>query len=765
MKTIFKIAKTELQVLFYSPVAWLILIIFSFQLGAIFTGGFDFLVKINITMKQPLSNVTFNSFGSAFNGLFVKMQGYLYLYIPLLTMSIMSRELGSGSIKLLYSSPISNRQIILGKYVALMAFGLVMIGIVSIFCLFTIITVDHPDIPYLLTGLFGLYLLICAYAAIGLFMSSLTTYNVVAALGTLCIFGLLAYVKGVGQDIALVRDVTYWLAITGRSDTFIAGMITSEDVLYFLIVIALFLAFTIIKLHSGRQKNKWITVLGRYLTVFLVAIILGYFSAQPSFKAYYDATRAKVNTLTKSSQEVMSKLDGGFTITTYSNMLDPTGYTALPIGYKNDVSSFNQYIRFKPEIKLNYKYYYEPTENPMLDRMYPKLNAKQRLDTLIKLNNWNFDIVPYSNLKNEVSLKEENFRFVRVLERENGQKTFLRIFDDMRRLPSEAEITAAIKRLVMKLPVVGFVHGHGERDSNGETDRGYKTIARLKTFRYSLINQGFDFKDLTLEQPIPQDIKIIVIAEPKNGYRAQEQANLDQYIARGGNLIIAGEPGREQQMNAITANLGVKFLPGRLVKPGVKFQSDLMLMRPTQAAIDFSPHFKLMNKMEEVLSMPSANALEYQEDKGFKVTTLFRTDSVGSWNEIETTNFVDDSVKLNPAATEVEKSYPTVLALSRKIRDKEQKIIITGDADWMSNGELGMQRNDVRASNYSLIVASFFWLSNGEVPIDMRRDDPIDNALHLTVGAWAFFGLFLKWGIPLGMLTASLIIWIRRRGR
>ncbi|MBE9602433.1 Gldg family protein [Pedobacter sp. MC2016-24] len=765
MKTIFKIAKTELQVLFYSPVAWLILIIFSFQLGAIFTGGFDFLVKINITMKQPLSNVTFNSFGSAFNGLFVKMQGYLYLYIPLLTMSIMSRELGSGSIKLLYSSPISNRQIILGKYVALMAFGLVMIGIVSIFCLFTIITVDHPDIPYLLTGLVGLYLLICAYAAIGLFMSSLTTYNVVAALGTLCIFGLLAYVKGVGQDMELVRDVTYWLAITGRSDTFIAGMITSEDVLYFLIVIALFLAFTIIKLHSGRQKNKWITVLGRYLTVFLVAIVLGYFSAQPSFKAYYDATRAKVNTLTKSSQEVMSKLDGGFTITTYSNMLDPTGYTALPIGYKNDVSSFNQYIRFKPEIKLNYKYYYEPTENPMLDRMYPKLDAKQRLDTLIKLNNWNFDIVPYGDLKNEVSLKEENFRFVRVLERENGQKTFLRIFDDMRRLPSEAEITAAIKRLVMKLPVVGFVHGHGERDSNGETDRGYKTIARLKTFRYSLINQGFDFKDLTLDQPIPQDIKIIVIAEPKNGYRAEEQANLDQYIARGGNLIIAGEPGREQQMNAITANLGVKFLPGRLVKPAVKFQSDLMLMRPTQAAIDFSPHFKLMNKMEEVLSMPSANALEYQEDKGFKVTPLFRTDSVGSWNEIETTNFVDDSVKLNPAAAEVEKSYPTVLALSRKIRDKEQKIIITGDADWMSNGELGMQRNDVRASNYSLIVASFFWLSNGEVPIDMRRDDPIDNALHLTVGAWAFFGLFLKWGIPLGMLAASLIIWIRRRGR
>src|SRR5687768_2874591 len=106
MKTIFKIAKTELQVLFYSPVAWLILIIFSFQLGAMYTGNYEFLVKLNITMKQPLLGVTYNSFGSAFAGLFVKMQSYLYLYIPLLTMSIMSRELGSGSIKLLYSSPI-----------------------------------------------------------------------------------------------------------------------------------------------------------------------------------------------------------------------------------------------------------------------------------------------------------------------------------------------------------------------------------------------------------------------------------------------------------------------------------------------------------------------------------------------------------------------------------------------------------------------------------------------------------------------------------
>ncbi|EDM36011.1 hypothetical protein PBAL39_23427 [Pedobacter sp. BAL39] len=766
MKTIFKIAKTELQVLFYAPVAWLILIIFTFQLGMMFTGNFEFLVKINLTMKQPLRDVTMNAFASAFAGLFVKVQSYLYLYIPLLTMSIMSRELGSGSIKLLYSSPISNRQIILGKYVALMAFGLVMIGILSVFCLFTAFTVVNADIPYMLTGLLGLYLLLCAYAAIGLFMSSLTTYNVVAALGTLCIFGLLAYVKGVGQDMEFVRDITYWLAITGRSGTFVAGMITSEDVLYFLIVIALFLGFTIIKLHSGRQKNTWTAVTGRYASVFIVAMLLGYLSSKPALKFYYDATRSKVNTLTKSSQDIMAKLDGGFTITTYSNMLDPTAYTALPMNYKNDVNSFEQYIRFKPEIKMVYKYYSEPTENPMLDRMYPKLSPQKRLDTLMKLNDWNFKVSPYSEIKKEIDLKDEGYRFVRVLERENGQKTFLRIYDDMRRLPSEAEISAAIKRLVMKLPVVGFLKGHGERDSNGEADRGYKTISRLKTFRYSLINQGFDFEEVTLAQPVPETIKILVVAEPKDAYTAAEQANLNQYIARGGNLVIAGEPGRQEQMNAITASLGVKFMPGRLVKPAVKFQSDLMLMKPTKEGRAFSYHLADMIKMGGVLTMPSASGLEYTKDKGFNILPLFSSDSTGSWNELETTNFVDDSVRVNPTAGEVEKAYPTVLALSRKVNGKEQKILVTGDADWLSNGELGMQRNDVQASNYSLIVSSFYWLSDGEVPIDMRRDEPTDNALkHLTVGLWSFFGFFLKWGLPLILAAASLIIWIRRRGR
>ncbi|RXK81196.1 Gldg family protein [Filimonas effusa] len=763
MKTIYKIAKTELQVMFYSPVAWLILVIFTFQTGMIFAGNFDGWIRLGI-MKIPLNGATIQTF-AGWAGVFVKVQSYLYLYVPLLTMSIMSRELGSGSIKLLYSSPVTNSQIILGKYLSLVIFGLAIIGILAVYGVFAMFTIVNAEIPYILTGLLGLFLLFCAYAAIGLFMSSLTTYNIVAALGTLCIFALLAFVRGVGQDIAFVRDITYWLAISGRSDTFIAGMITSEDVIYFIVVVALFLAFTIIKLQAGRRKTSALKVVGRYAIAFMAASFIGYFSSKPALKSYYDATRTKENTLTRSSQEVMSKLTGGFTIHTYTNMLDPNYHIALPVNYKGDVDNFKRYIRFKPDIKLDYTYYYQHAPNPMLERMYPKLNDLQRLDTLKKLNKWKFDIQPYSAINPKLDLSTEGFRFVRVLERDNGQKTFLRVYNDMRRLPSESEITAAIKRLVMKLPVVGFVSGHGERESDGEQDRGYNMIAKEKTFRYALINQGFDFTNVSLQQPVGDSIRILVIAEPKLAYTPQEQANLDQYIARGGNLIIAGEPGRQAQMNAITAQLGVQFLPGRLVKPNAKFQADLMIQKPTDDAVAFSDNFQVMRKREEVITMPATAGLAYTTDKGFDVKTLFRSDSAGSWNEVETTDFIDDSARLNPAAGEVEQSYPTVLALSRKVNNKEQKILVTGDADWMSNGELGMNRNDVQSANFTLLVSSFFWLSDGEVPIDMRRDPPTDTSLRIGEGAWDFWGIFFKWGFAAALLATSIIIWIRRRGR
>ncbi|MCR9013322.1 Gldg family protein [Gabonibacter chumensis] len=765
MKTIYNIARTELQTLFFSPIAWLILIIFTFQSSMAFADVMGGMVR-NQALGYGLRGVTLGVYASPWGGLFPIVQQYLYLYIPLLTMSLMSRELGSGSIKLLYSSPVTNIQIILGKYLSMMIYALVLIGVLMVYVLFTAFTVKMLDFPAILSGLLGLYLLICAYAAVGLFMSSLTSYQVVAAMGTLAVLAVLNFVGGMWQDIAFVRDITYWLSISGRCDEFISGLICSEDLLYFIIVIALFLSLAIIRLQACRQKTPWAVSMGKYVGVVCIAMILGYLTSRPTLMAFYDATRTKVRTLTENSQDVVKRLEGGLTITTYTNALeDGTLWYATPRYVNQDLERFKQYTRFKPEIEMKYVYYYDTVNNPDLEKRYPGLSDRERMVKIC--NSWGLDsnlFITPEQIRQQIDLFPEGNRFVRLIERENGQKTFLRVYDDMMRFPSESEITAALKRLVMKLPKVGFLTGHGERDNKREGDRDYNRFAQDKPFRYSLINQGFDFCDVALDKEIPEDVSILVIAEMRSPMTAEEKVYLDKYIAKGGNLLILGEPKRRDVMNPLVEQFGVQFVPGTLVKPSENFLADFIITDPTKEAGELSYAFDIMRKYEYKATMPNVSGLEYTEGKGFTMTPLFKTDSL-VWNELQVTNFVDDTVKYDPEKGEIQKSYVTGLALSRKVGEKEQKIIIFGDADCISNGEISIGRKNVDASNYTIITGGFFWMSDNEVPIDVRRPTMPDNKVYLGetgmyVSKIGFMGVF-----PGILAIFAILIWIRRRGR
>ena len=563
-------------------------------------------------------------------------------------------------------------------------------------------------------------------------------------------------VGGLWQDIEFVRDITYWLAINGRAQEFISGLICSEDVLYFVIVIALFLFLSIIRLQSRRQKTTWMTI----------AMLLGYLTSRPKLMCFYDTTATKQRTLTPNSQDIVAQMDGGLTITTFVNILEENYWIGLPRNVNKDQKRLKMYTRFKPEIKMKYVYYYDKAKNPELDKAYPNLSDRERM--LKRAEIWNLDSNMFmrpEEVRKMVDLRPEGNRFVRLLERDNGEKTFLRVFDDIKRFPFETEISAAFKRLVMELPLVGFVKGHGERDCIREGDRDYNRFAQDKPFRYSLINQGFDFTEVTLDKPIPEQVDIIVIADMRSPMTENERANLDAYIARGGNLLIAGEPRRQEFMNPLVEPFGVRFMPGRLVKKSEHFQPDFIVATPTKEAGEFSYIFDQMIRKEYVVTMPGTTGLECFEDKGFSITPLFVSDTIGSWNELETVDFLDDTVSLNPSVGEVERSYVTALAMSRPMGGKEQRIIILGDADCLSNGEISIDRKDISAVNYFLISGSFFWLSNEEVPIDVRRPTPPDNEMYVSMD-WMYFWKVVLMGVWPGLLACwAIFIWIRRRGR
>ena len=762
MNMIYKIAKTELQMLFYSPVAWLVLIIFTFQSGMIFSGMIEMIER-----EQAMGYDTIFISASLFNRLFYNIQDYLFLYIPLLTMGLVSRDLAGGTIKLLHSSPMTNSQIILGKFLSMMIFALLLVGIFVVYVIYSLCVVENFDLCYVLTGILGIYLLICTYASIGLFMSTISSYQIIAAVGTFVLLTFLNFVSGIWQDIDFVRDITYWLAINGRAQEFINGLICSEDVLYFVIVVCLFLALTIIRLNSVRQKIRFVITLGRNIGVIFLACFLGYLSALPQMKLYHDATSTKMNTLTPNSQDIVAKLDGGMTITTYINALDPgASWYAAPYFLKPDMERFEQYLRFKPDMKLKYVYYYDTTANPMLDRRFPNATLREKMVEVCKIYGLDSNkFMAPEEIRKIIDLSGENNTFVRQIVRENGEKAWLRIYNDMQRFPSEKEISAAFKRMVMDLPKVGFVEGHGERSYSGGKDRDYSAFANDKGFRYALENQGFDVAKVTMDQQVPEDINIIVISDMREWFTPEQEANLQQYIDRGGNLFILGEPKRRDVMNNLFAKFGYEMTTGVLVKRDTNLQADVILSYPTKEADSIAYDFGAMRSRRMVITTPSTAGLEQIADKGYTVTNMFKTDTIGVWNELETTDFIDDTVRLNPAIGEVEKIYNTVVALSRKVGNKEQKIILTGDADCISNGEFGRRVPGVRTANFSLITGSFFWMSDNEVPIDVRRPALPDNKVYVEktgskVIKWSFMII-----LPLLLAGIGIFLWIRRKGR
>uniref|UniRef100_UPI003D7FAC5F Gldg family protein n=1 Tax=Pedobacter sp. TaxID=1411316 RepID=UPI003D7FAC5F len=597
MKKILNIARLELSILFYSPIAWLVLIIFILQCGVSFT-DILYATETKQQMGSVLETVTKSMFGG-FEGFFSAVQKKLYLYIPLLTMGLMSREISSGSLKLLLSSPVTNLQIILGKFVAMMAYGGILMLVLLGIMISGVFSIEHMDIQYVLGGMLGLYLLICAYAAIGLFMSSLTSYQVVAAISTLAILAALNFVSKIGPGIDFVRDITYWLSIAGRADNFINGLISSKDVVYFLMVIFLFLTLSIMKLDAGREIRSQSAHIMRYAAVILIVVVVGVVTSMPTLTAYYDTTRFKTNTLTDESLAIIKQLKKPVTITTYPNVNNSYAHLGAPKFRNFELRQFEQYSRYLPGIKFKYVAYYD-TAMARNDKTKTLEEKAQRAATA---HGYEFsELLSPKEIKKVINLVPEDNFFTRTISYD-GKQTFLRMFFDMVGYPQEAEITAALKRLLTQPATVGVLASNDERSINKKGDKAYKDVTNTLNRRSSLINQGFDVKTIELAEKdtIPQNLSVLILADPKTPYTPLQLQKIASYIEKGGNILIAGEPGKQQQLNQLLQPLGVEYMQGMLLQQSKDLEVDLIQSKFTSAAKSLGFNYP----QKTIISMPN----------------------------------------------------------------------------------------------------------------------------------------------------------------
>ena len=775
MRAIYKIARLELSNLFYSPVAWLLLILFVFVTGMGFAEVLERLARQQELSSNGLYAISKKLFYFTSGGLWLKVTKFFYLLMPLLTMGLVSQEFNRGSIKLLFSAPITGRHIVLGKYLGVMLYGLIMTGILLVYVIIAGSMVESFEWATVLTGLLGLYLLFGLYAAIGLFMSSLTVYPIVAAIGMFALLTVLELISGIWQEYAFVREITYWLSLGGRTNTFIAGMICSEDVFYFVIMSAMFLGFAILKLQLCRESCSFMGKLGRYMGIFVVALLLGYITSRPMMKWYYDATYTKDNTLTQASQDIVSKLDGGLKMTTYVNLFGSI-HNMTTKDIKDDIARYDRYVRFKPETKMDYVFYYHvDTTTNIFKKRYPGKTLKQAAKDEAKLQNTRLSkyLTP-EEIDAKIDLSDEEYRFVTLLEREDGKKAFIRVYNDMWRLPSEAEISAALKRFAMKLPRVGFLSDHDARSIVGSRNRDHSYMVAAKTFRNSLINQGFDVVDVNLGRgrEVLDSLDILVVSEPLEPFTTEEIEMLSRYIEEGKNLVLAGKPKTYTYLDPLMDLLGLRFEPGVLVQRQIEeYPSNLVLSRVTESAKDISRYWEILygytSRAFRPLSlvMPGAAAIEQESDKGFQLIPLLETRDSSGWNELETIDFLNDTVRLNSSIGEVAGKRMTMVGLEREKAGNQQRIIVLGDADCFSMGELATTRRGIQSGNGHLVMSMFDWLSNGELPVDVSRPKNIDNKLALSMAGGATIKTVLQWILPSLLLILGVIVLFRRKGK
>jgi ABC-2 type transport system permease protein len=249
---IFTIAARELRSLFLSPLAWSVLAVVQFILAYAFLAKVDNFMTLQpqlVGLEGAPGVTDFIAAPLLNDAAFV-----LLLVTPLITMRILSEERRNGTLSLLFSAPVSMTEIVLGKYLGLLGFFFILLAMLLLMPL-SLLAGTPLDLGKLAAGVLGLALLLAAFGAAGLYMSSLTQQPTVAAISTFGLLLLLWIIDWAGKGGDEVSGLLQYLSLPRHYEPLLRGLVHSTDVLYFLLFIIIFLGLSIRRLDADRLSH------------------------------------------------------------------------------------------------------------------------------------------------------------------------------------------------------------------------------------------------------------------------------------------------------------------------------------------------------------------------------------------------------------------------------------------------------------------------------------------------------------------------------
>ena len=246
---IWVIARREVGAMFLSPMAWIILAVIQTILGYMFLANLDnfFLLQPQLLQLDNTPGVT----DIVITPLMQVAAIILLMVMPLMTMRSIAEEKRNRTLSLLISAPVGMSEIVLGKFLGLLLFIIILVSMLMLMPL-SLYLGTTPDGGKLLSIYLGMLLLLASFAAIGLYLSSLTENQTIAAISTFGALLMLWIIDWIGSSVSNGQSVLAYLSLLKHHQAMLEGIFNSSDIAYFLLLIIGFLVLTIRQLDRER---------------------------------------------------------------------------------------------------------------------------------------------------------------------------------------------------------------------------------------------------------------------------------------------------------------------------------------------------------------------------------------------------------------------------------------------------------------------------------------------------------------------------------
>lgn len=440
-----------------------------------------------------------------------------------------------------------------------------------------------------------------------------------------------------------------------------------------------------------------------FVVLFITAIgIFAWLSTRYNYHA--DWTAGARNTLSPASQAVLAGFDERITITAYARET---------VELRRHISELvARYQRYKPAIELSFV---NPDHEPERVR--------------------------------ELGISADGELVIAYAKRN----------EKLRKL-NEQGLTNALQRLAhTNSRWLVFLSGHGERNPHGIANHDLSNWVR------HLESKGLVVQTINLieSNSIPDNTGVLVIAGPQVDLLPGEVMLIQRYIDQGGNLLWLSDPGALHGLEPTSEQLGIEFQAGVIVDPTTRL---LGLDRPEFTLVASYPAHPITRNLNTPTLFPVSSGIDLQPPAGWHGKPFLVTQA-GSWSE---TAALEGEGKLDKGGN-IQGPFNIGVSLVREpdalpnraghAQGAEQRIVVTGDADFLSNTYLG------NGGNLDLGLNIINWLSQDDRLIAIGARTAPDITLTLTRSASLVIAFGFLFILPLTLLATGLVIWLRRRNR